>query len=95
MLRMKKPASRRIPRPRPRRHVGGAGADNPCASSSKPRPPHDLAAAAAMLARLRDGGDVRERKTRRLRGAVRANRYESELKFQIALRKLLEVIASR
>jgi hypothetical protein len=48
-----------------------------------------------MLARLHGGHDVRERKTRRLRGAVRANRYETELKLQIALRKLLEVIASR
>jgi hypothetical protein len=48
-----------------------------------------------MLARLRDGGDVRERKARRLRGAVRANRYETELKLQIALRKLVEVIATR
>jgi hypothetical protein len=41
------------------------------------------------MEKLRGGGDVRSRKTRRLRGAVRANRYENDLKLTIALEKLL------
>jgi hypothetical protein len=91
MLRMSKSPGARASRKR--RNAGSR--KSPAKAIASPRPPQDLAAAAAMLARLRDGGDVRERKARRLRGAVRANRYESELKFQIALRKLLEGIASR
>src|SRR2546423_5351493 len=54
------------------------------------RPQHELEAASIMLGKLRDGHDVRTRRTRRLRGAVRAGRYESPLKLQIALIKLLE-----
>ena len=42
-----------------------------------------------MLALLRCGDDVRTRKTRRLRAAVRAGRYENEMKLTIALEKLL------
>ena len=44
---------------------------------------------AKLLEKLRRGGDVRLRKTRRLRGAVRANRYENDLKLTIALENLL------
>jgi hypothetical protein len=43
-----------------------------------------------MLAMLREGKDVRARKTRRLRGAVRAGRYESEMKLAIAMQKMIE-----
>ncbi len=46
--------------------------------------------AAAMMALLRQGKDVRARKTRRLRGAVRAGRYESDMKLAIAMQKLME-----
>jgi hypothetical protein len=48
--------------------------------------------AAAMLALLRQGKDVRARKTRRLRGAVRAGRYESDMKLAIAMQKLIETL---
>jgi hypothetical protein len=50
----------------------------------------DKSVAAAMLALLRQGKDVRSRKTRRLRGAVRAGRYESDMKLAIAMQKLIE-----
>ena len=45
-----------------------------------------------MLLMLRAGEDVRRRKTRRLRAAVRAGRYENEMKLTIAMEKLLSVI---
>jgi hypothetical protein len=45
--------------------------------------------AVALLKKLKRGDDLRRRKTRRLRGAVRAHRYESELKLIIAIEKLL------
>jgi len=46
--------------------------------------------AAAMLGLLRQGYDLRSRKTRRARGAIRANRYENELKLQIAADRLID-----
>ena len=52
------------------------------------RSKQDRAAAAKMLAALRDGADVRRRKVRRLRGAVRAAAYENPLKLQVALDRL-------
>jgi hypothetical protein len=55
----------------------------------KPRTVRERRAAGKLLAMLRAGIDVRSRKTRRLRGAVRAGRYENDLKFAIAIDKLL------
>ena len=49
----------------------------------------DRAAAAHLLEALRGGQDVRRRKVRRLRAAVRVRAYENSLKFQIALERLL------
>jgi len=48
--------------------------------------------AAAMLRNLRDGNDVRARKARRLRAAIRAERYENDLKLQIATDKLIDAL---
>jgi hypothetical protein len=44
----------------------------------------ERAIAAALLGILRQGGDVRARKVRRLRAAIRAQRYENTLKLAIA-----------
>jgi hypothetical protein len=49
---------------------------------------------AAMLRLLRAGGDLRSRKTRRLRAAIRVNGYENDLKLQIALERLLGELRS-
>jgi hypothetical protein len=56
----------------------------------KRRSRSEQAVAKRLLSRLRNGDDVRTRKTRRLRGAVRAGRYENELKLAIAMQKLIE-----
>ena len=55
-------------------------------------PPGGKTAAAdvdKMLTMLQSGGDVRRRKVRRLRAAVRADRYENDLKLAIAADRLL------
>jgi hypothetical protein len=46
--------------------------------------------AAKMLGLLRRGGDLRSRKARRLRAAIRVGGYENDLKLQIALERLIE-----
>jgi hypothetical protein len=63
--------------------------------SSRPnsRTETDRAAAARMLAALRSGQDVRRRKVRRLRGAVRAAAYENPLKLHVALDKLADELS--
>jgi hypothetical protein len=50
----------------------------------KRRSAADRALAAALLAVLRAGGDVRQRKVRRVRAAIRAQRYENALKLAVA-----------
>ena len=50
----------------------------------KRRSAADRALAAALLDVLRAGGDVRERKVRRVRAAIRAHRYENALKRAVA-----------
>ena len=62
--------------------------------SAGARSPADLSLARRMLAALRDGADLRKRKIRRLRAAVRAARYENALKFQVALDRLKEDVAA-
>ena len=60
-------------------------------SNRLPPPPNappsdeDLALAERMLAALRSGSDVRSRKVRRVRAAVRALAYENPLKLHVAL----------
>lgn len=49
----------------------------------------DRALAEAMLSALRAGRDVRGRKVRRLRAALKVRAYENPLKFQIALERLV------
>ena len=51
--------------------------------------------ATKMLRRLREGDDVRSRKARRLRAAIKVNRYENDLKLQIALERMVESLRSK
>ncbi|MDB5302000.1 MAG: hypothetical protein JWO87_3663 [Phycisphaerales bacterium] len=46
-----------------------------------------------LLAMLQSGKDVRKRKVRRVRAAVRARRYENDLKVSIAVDRLLKEVA--
>ena len=50
----------------------------------------DLATAWRMLAALRGSADVRGRKVRRLRAAIRARRYENRLKLEVASDRLAD-----
>ena len=52
------------------------------------RPADDVAEAARLLAVLRAGGDARRKKVRRVRGAVRADDYENDLKLSVAVDRL-------
>ena len=48
----------------------------------------ERAAAARMLAKLRAGEDVRTRKVRKLRAAIKVKRYENSMKLAVALGKV-------
>ena len=48
----------------------------------------DLDLARRMLAALQGGTDMRLRKVRRLRAAIKVRAYENDLKFQIALHRM-------
>lgn len=48
-----------------------------------------------MLHSLKAGADVRSTKVRRLRAAVRARRYENELKLSVAADWLIAVLTGR
>jgi hypothetical protein len=52
----------------------------------------DLALASRMLDALKSGSDVRHRKVRRVRAAIRALAYENPLKLHVALDRLKEEI---
>ena len=49
----------------------------------------ERALAERMLERLRGGADVRARKVRRLRAAVRVKAYENQLKLSIAVDRMV------
>ena len=57
------------------------------------RPAADLSLAGRMLAALRKGADLRRRKVRRLRAAVRAQKYENDLKLHVALERLKQNVS--
>lgn len=48
----------------------------------------DQALAERMLACLRGGGDVRTRKVRRIRAAIKVRSYENALKLAVALERM-------
>ncbi len=55
----------------------------------KRRTRNDRAYAQQLLARLKEGEDVRKRKARRVRAAIKVGVYENELKFKIAMERLV------
>lgn len=55
----------------------------------KRRSRNDRAFAQQLLARLKGGEDVRKRKARRVRAAIKVGVYENDLKFRIALERLV------
>ncbi len=52
----------------------------------------DLDLGRRMLAALRRGSDVRLRKVRRLKAAIKVRAYENNLKFQVAVERLGEMV---
>jgi hypothetical protein len=48
-----------------------------------------------MLTALRDGTDLRRRKVRRLKAAIKVRAYENNLKFQVAFDRLRADIEAR
>ena len=57
--------------------------------------PSDRTAAARMLAALRAGTDVRRRKVRRVRAAIKAAAYENALKLHVAIEKLAREVSGQ
>ena len=55
--------------------------------------PSDRIAAARMLVALRAGSDVRRRKVRRVRAAIRTAAYENALKLHVAIEKLVSDVS--
>ena len=55
----------------------------------KKRSRNDRAFAQQLLARLREGEDVRKRKARRVRAAIKVGVYENDLKLKIALERMV------
>ena len=64
-------------------------AAHPPARPSRPaRSEADRALAAAMLDRLRGGADVRGRKVRRIKAAIKVRHYENALKLSVAVERM-------
>ena len=59
-------------------------------TAARSRSESDEAVARRMMELLRAGADVRERKVRRLRAAVRVKAYENQLKLSIAVDRMLK-----
>src|SRR6478609_7464669 len=53
------------------------------------RSPAELALAERLLAAARAGADVRGRKVRRLKAAIKVRVYENDLKFTVAMERLV------
>jgi hypothetical protein len=58
----------------------------------KERSRADVALAERMLAAARSGADVRARKVRRLRAAIKVKAYENDLKLAVAVQNMLAAI---
>jgi hypothetical protein len=57
--------------------------------TGKRRSRRDRALVQQLLTKLKEGNDVRKRKARRVRAAIRVGVYENDLKFRIALERLV------
>lgn len=80
-------------RPGQGRNRAGAGKTAVVSAAKRRRAkPHrseaDLDLARRMLAALRSGADMRLRKVRRLKAAIKVRAYENNLKFQVAFDRL-------
>ena len=65
-----------------------SGGATRCTSRTTARSTAERALAERMLAAVRAGADVRTRKVRRLRAAIKVRAYENELKLTIALERM-------
>ncbi len=57
-----------------------------------PRTPAERALAQRMLQQLRGGTDVRARKVRRIKAAIKVRHYENALKLTVALDRLVGAV---
>ena len=57
-------------------------------SAAASRTAADRALAERMLQRLRGGGDLRTRKVRRIRAAIKVRHYENALKLAVAIERM-------
>src|SRR3954447_23226907 len=55
----------------------------------------ELALAERLLAAANGGADVRARKVRRLRAAIKVRAYENDLKLAVALERMVESLGER
>ena len=84
-----RPADAPRPADPPRRRLASAPASNGEAGhAGSGRGPADRALAVRMLASVKAGRDVRERKIRRLRAAIRVRAYENDLKLAVAVERM-------
>jgi predicted alpha-1,6-mannanase (GH76 family) len=75
---VKKPLTRKMP-------TRAANAARPIKTA---RSPSERALAERMLERLRLGTDVRDRKVRRIKAAIKVRHYENSLKLAVALERM-------
>jgi hypothetical protein len=62
--------------------------DRPSRTTSSHRTAAERDLARRMLEALKAGSDVRSRKVRRLKAAIKVRAYENDLKFQVALERM-------
>jgi len=66
----------------------------PASRTTRPRTQRrtkaDRAAVAELVALLKRGDDVRHRKARRTRAAIKVRTYENDLKLEIAIERLID-----
>jgi hypothetical protein len=53
----------------------------------------DCALASRLIELLREGQDIRTRKTRRTRAAIKVRSYENDLKLQVAIERLIDELS--
>jgi hypothetical protein len=53
----------------------------------------DCALAHRLIALLHEGQDIRMRKTRRTRAAIKVRSYENDLKLQVAIERLIDELS--
>ncbi|HEV7299789.1 MAG TPA: hypothetical protein VGN72_10520 [Tepidisphaeraceae bacterium] len=57
---------------------------------AKRRTKADRAAVASLVELLKRGADVRQRKARRTRAAIKVRSYENDLKLEVAIERLID-----